>query len=717
MSPAAETELAALHELAEAWGVEPAYADAFGARREADPETVVAVLRALGAAVEGPGDAPEALGTRRRHVWTRPVEPVTVAWEGEGAEAIVRFPAGSPNAIRGELVLEGGERREVRADAGELVVAGSAEVDGREIVAARLPLPDDLPRGYHALRLEGGVPAAECLVIRAPRTTSPADSERRWGVFVPLYALRSDRDWGAGDFTDLGELVRWTERRGGQLAGILPVLAAFLEEPFEPSPYAPVSRLFWNEAYVDPERAPGWSDGVLEALPPGARRIAAERARLREMDDADLRGVLALKRDVLERLARRFFLEDGERHPDFAAFLDETPLVRDYARFRAAVELRGRAWGGWPDRMRRGELRPADYGSHAVAYHLFVQWVAARQLAAASEGGPSRSAGLYLDLPLGAHREGFDTWRFREHFALGAALGAPPDDFFGEGQNWGLPPPHPDRIRERGYAYERACLRHSLRYARTLRVDHVMGLHRLFWVPEGASAKEGLYVRYREEERWAILCLESRRHATTIVGEDLGTVPPEVREALEAHDTDRMYVAQFEARPDPQAALPPVPRRALATLDTHDTYPFAAFWSGADIQDRRERGLLDEEGAAAERKRRQKLRTALAAWLRGMSLYEGPPTGEKLLPATVAVLAESPARTVMVNLEDLWLEPRPQNVPGTPSRGNWKRKARHRLEELLDVPSAQRVLGTLTHLRGTAPVRSGEADRPDAPTG
>lgn len=711
MTAPPDVEREALGALAEAWGVQVAHVDAFGEHREAEPEAVAAVLRALGAPLERPADAPDALRERARQVWTRMLEPVTVVWEGEAGEALLRLPADASEPLRGEVVLEGGGSREVRAAPDGLAVADSADLGGRRAVARRLPLPDGLPRGYHRLRLEREGRTFESLVVRAPRTAYGGEEARRWGVFLPLYALRSGRNWGAGDYTDLRDLAGWTARQGGHLVGTVPLLAAFLDEPFDPSPYSPASRLFWSEAYVDPERAPGWSEAVLAAVPPGREALEEERAALREAPEVDLRRLMRLKREVLGRLARRFFLAGGEREPEFAAYLERVPLAREYARFRAAVELRGRGWGGWPERMRSGELRPGDYGADGVAYHLFVQWLADRQLAEAAGHGAGRGAGLYLDLPLGAHPEGFDTWRFRDHFASGVAAGAPPDDFFREGQNWGLPPLHPERIRERGYAYTRACLGHSLRRARALRVDHVMGLHRLFWVPEGAPAREGLYVRYREEELWAILCLESHRHRAAVVGEDLGTVPPEVRAALEAHDVDGMYVVQFEARPDPEEALPAVPRRSLATLNTHDMYPFAAFWSGADIQDRRERGLLDAEAAARERDRRKRIRTALATWLGGMALFDGPPTGEKVLRATIAVLGASPARTVVANLEDLWLEPRPQNVPGTPAGDNWRRKARHPLEELLDVPSVQRALGTLAHLRGTGrPPARGSGD-------
>lgn len=705
-------DVEALRELAEACGAELEYTDLLGRRRTPDPEALVAVLRALGAPVERAADAPEALRTRRWEEWRRPLPPVSVVWRDGPREVEVRLPADAAGSLPCGLELEGGGGRAVTCEPDRMPAVAAAEVEGREYQARRLSLGGPLPAGYHRVWLEVEGRRTEGLVVCAPRRAfHPPGEERRWGLFLPLYAVRSSGDWGIGGLTDLGALAAWIGEAGGHLAGTLPLLAAYLDEPFDPSPYAPVSRLFWNEAYVDPAAAPGWDPEVLEALPPGREAMEAELRALREAPQVEYRRVAALKREVLARLARRFFLAGGDRTPAFRSFLDETPRVLDYARFRAATELRGEAWPAWPERLREGELRPGDYGSDAVGYHLFVQWLAERQLAEAAGRIAGAGAGLYLDLPLGTHPAGYDVWRFRESFAEGVSVGAPPDDFFARGQDWGFPPVHPERTRELGHAYTVACLRQSLRHAAALRVDHVMAFHRLFWIPRGADARDGVYVRYPAEELWAVLCLESHRAGAVAVGEDLGTVPLEVREAMEARDVDGMYVVQFQVREDPERALPPVPRRTLAGLNTHDMYPFAAFWSGMDIRDRERLGLLGSEEAAEERRRRRRLRGALAAFLEGIALFEAPPTAAKVLRACVAYLGASPARTVVANLEDLWLEPRPQNVPGTSSAENWCRKARWPLEELGEVPAVREAVGLLVHLRGPGALRGGPRER------
>ncbi len=249
--------------------------------------------------------------------------------------------------------------------------------------------------------------------------------------------------------------------------------------------------------------------------------------------------------------------------------------MEDYAAFRAAWDARKAPWPTWPAPARDGLLREGDFGGQAKRYHLFVQWALHLQLRELSSG-PRKL--LYLDLPLGASYDGYDVWRRRDLFALEASAGAPPDDFFTKGQDWGFPPLHPERSREEGHAYFRECLANQLRYAGTLRIDHVMGLHRFFWIPKGAGPAEGTYVRYPAEELYAVACLESVRHRARIVGEDLGTVPRYVRPAMARHGILRMFVAQFGLSPDPRRALGGIPRACVASVNTHDMPTFASFW-------------------------------------------------------------------------------------------------------------------------------------------
>jgi 4-alpha-glucanotransferase len=305
---------------------------------------------------------------------------------------------------------------------------------------------------------------------------------------------------------------------------------------------------------------------------------------------------------------------------------------------------------------------------------------------------------LYLDLPLGVHTHSYDVWREREAFVLEADGGAPPDGFFTKGQNWGFPPLHPDVIRQQGYRYVLAYLRHQLRHTGLLRIDHVMGLHRLFWVPKGMEAAQGVYVRYATEELYALLNVESHRHEVVLVGENLGTVPAYVNATMARRHLQRLYVVQYALTAETETALPQVLQHTVASMNTHDMPPFAAYAQGLDIDDRQQQTLLSVEEAAEEHQQRQAYLTAL----RGFLVQQGFLTSLKadtgaVLDACLAFLSASPAALVMLNLEDLWLETQPQNFPGTHTeRPNWQSKTRYSLEEIRQLPE---VLATLERVR------------------
>jgi len=646
-----------LAELARAHGVRPSYTDASGRRVTTPPDALLGALRALGVPIERPAEAERELAERRREVVGRVVEPVIVAWDGRLRRLEVRAPPGA----RVELETEAG-------DAIELGVATAA--DGRVSLDAR----ERLPAGYHTLAVETGSGRTAATVLAAP-TRAPAIRAGSWAVFAPLYALRSDDDRGVGSFTELRALDRWAGDRGASMLNTLPLLAAFLDEPFEPSPYSPASRLFWNEAYVDVDRA-GEADAG--AHPGRGLRPAAAAGR-----DAlvDHRAVASEKRAALEPLAERFF---GREQPErYRRFLAEQPAVRDYARFRAEVDRRRAWWGDWPAGAREGRLRGAPESDPAGRYHLYAQWLAREQLADVGERAKAEGRGLYLDLPLGVNGASYDVWRHRAAFATSTSAGAPPDLFFSGGQDWGFPPLHPERIREDGYAYPRAVVANLLRYASALRIDHVMGLHRLYWIPHGLEPRHGAYVSYRAEEWYALLSIEAHRAGAAIVGEDLGTVPGYVRRAMRRHRFHTSYVIQFEADPRPGGLRDPEAGSA-ASLGTHDLPPWAAFWSGDDIERFRALGLLDARDAERRAEERARTRDAIVEGLRARGLLaEGRPNALAVLEAALRFLGRSDAALAVVAIEDLWAEDRPQNVPGTGAdRPNWRGRLRLTLDEL-----------------------------------
>jgi 4-alpha-glucanotransferase len=612
----------------------------------------------------------------------RLLEPVIVAWDGHAPSLELR-PGPAGGSLAYHLDLESGERRAQVVDLASLPEVRPAEAGDRP--GRRLTLSEPLPPGYHHLTVEVAGHSAQSLVISAPTRCFTGDGKPLWGVFLPLYALRTSRSWGAGDFSDLETLAEWTAGLGGGVVATLPLLASFLDEPCEPSPYAPASRLFWNELYIDPRRLPEMEDCLAARRLVESSEFQREVEVLRAAPRVDYPRLMTLKRRVLEELAHRFFSRPGSREEELAQFVAGKPNLDTYAAFRAVGDRRGEPWQSWPERLREGTLAAADYDDEDHRYYLWTQWAAEQQMSAMAHEARRRGPGLYLDLPLGVHGSAFDVWLERDLFAQEASAGAPPDTLFTKGQNWGFPPLQPERLRERGYDHLIDCLRHHLEHSGLLRIDHVMQLHRLFWIPRGMETSAGVYVTYPAEELYAVLSLESHRHQAMIVGENLGTVPSEVYESMDRHDVYGMYVMQYELQPGAQGGQGQrePPAKTAASLNTHDMPTFQAFLQAKDIDELQSLGFLTPEQAQAERERRAEVRRALEEALPPEQRGRGAATQEAILRQRLEILAASPARMVLVSLEDLWHEIEPQNIPGTHTeRPNWQRKARFSFEEL-----------------------------------
>ncbi|HSL72388.1 MAG TPA: 4-alpha-glucanotransferase, partial [Longimicrobiales bacterium] len=681
-----------LRRLAGLYGIQQHYTGFSGAQRQATPEAILAVLRCLGAPVQDLSDVAAASAERVNDEWQRPLDPVLIAWDGRLPPFRLRLPsAAARGRIDFELYTEDGTVR-----AGALRARPANQRSPAGTVALQAIMPIRLSDGYHELAVDAGTVRAHALIIAAPRRAYRT-AAKKWGVFLPLYALCGRGLHGVGDFGALAELASWAAAAGADLVSTLPLLANYLAEPFEPSPYAPVSRLFWNELFVDLASA-------VRTIPCPPAEAAFQEESFALAADAlntgelvDYQAVAKLKRSVLQPLAHCFFEAGGQRSGDFDAFLRDYPAAEDYAGFRACADRRKTGWQDWPADQRDGRIHERDYDRADYRYHLFAQYLASRQL---HEYSRENRAQLYLDFPLGVHASGYDVWRERDLFATGVCAGAPPDAFFTQGQNWGFPPMIPDALRADGYSYLRAALRTHLRYAGALRLDHVMALYRLYWVPEGFPADQGVYVRYPAEELYALLALESTRHATTIIGEDLGTVPHEVRAAMRRHGFLRMYVVQFEARPHSRNPLPAPPADAVVSLNTHDMPPFTAYHAALDAELRFELGLLPTAEVDRARAARVRLIGRIEAQLERAGFLHQPADAQQLRDALLAFLARSDAELLLVNLEDLWNEERPQNVPGTgPERPNWRRRARYSLEQIVNSPEINAALSRLNHLR------------------
>jgi 4-alpha-glucanotransferase len=707
---------AALDELAASYGVYTQYRDSFGHEHQASAEALVAVLSCLGASVQRLEDATSALAERRARQAAQVLAPFTVFWEGQPQRLFVGGLPQSNDRFALELQHEAGQiqRFEGRFDELEWGQGEEGRGHGAWIDLERLGAwAGGSSLGQHQVRLSSAAIGADPLsgsVLVAPERAWVPEQPRQWGVFVPTYALRG-RGLGVADVSDLHELVGWVGARRGHMIGTLPLLAQFLDELYEPSPYSPVSRLFWNEFYLDVQALPEWGECARareRAAEPG---VQAEVARLSSANRVDYRHAAALKRQVLELLAATFYAGNGPRSSEFLEFTKSGSALR-YAQFRAVVERERTRFEQWPERLQRGQVQPTDYDESACRYHLYCQFRMAQQMRRLGGSARELGLGLYLDLPVGVHSAGYDLWAERDAFLLGCCAGAPPDVVFRGGQNWGLAPLSPEGLRAQSYRYFRDVIRHHLGCAGALRIDHVMGMQRIFCIPYGMDARSGVYVGYRPEEFFAVLTLESVRHRAELIGEDLGTVPPGLPESLARHQIRRMHVVEcaIDGGTLYWGSLTP---SAVASVNTHDIMPFAAWFFARDIA-QRVAGGQDAEAARSEAERRATV-IAQLAWqlveegylpkdlaepvgararaalteapnfeaIGGLEAAASEPEIAALFGALLEKLGKSAAPLVVVNLEDTWLETRPQNTPGTDSScANWENKARLSVKSL-----------------------------------
>ena len=679
------TPQAALRQLAQAAGLQTGYVDVLGRRHRTSPDVILAALNALGITMATIEEAPAALRMFQHRRLTRRVEPTIVLRPHRRNALSIFLPLSrEPERFTVFFQQEDGTTHEWSVRSAELPRRGQEQNGTDTYSIARLGLPA-LPMGYHTLSLHfpDGIETTTHILCAPVRCWLPSEETRWWGLFLPLYALTTEQSWDAGNFSDLGTLVTWVAEQQGHVVGTLPLLDTYLDQPFDPSPYAPVSRLFWNPFYLDLTQAP-----EVDQCPEAQTLLASSTfqdalAAARASAFVDYRRGMQLRTQILQLLADSLAQHRGQRFEALQSWLHEHPEVEKYARFRAFVEQTRQGWQGWPTPQRDGQLGADDADPAIVRRFCYAQWLTEQQFLQVARSARAQHVGLYLDLPIGVHTQGYDTWRWRTNFALDMSAGAPPDAFYPEGQVWNFPPLHPLHTRENGHAYFRAIVRRHLAVGQLLRLDHVMGLHRLYWVPQGASGRDGIYVRYPAEELFAVLAIESQRAQAVLIGEDLGTVPWLVRDSMRRHHLLGMYILPFEQRGAGFATPSPL---SLAALNTHDLPPFAALWQ-----------------SWTPRQRHATLR-----WLqrRGWLLPDDSANDgacRRALEGVLTFLATSPARILLANAEDLWLETEPQNRPGTGAeQPNWRHKARLPLEAWSADPDLIHVLNRISQLRTKA---------------
>jgi 4-alpha-glucanotransferase len=549
------------------------------------------------------------------------------------------------------LVVRRGQRKRLKAPA-EIIFENGG------VLNARATLPPDLPLGYHMLRYLDGdrnirliVSPGECFLPKALRV---------WGWSAQLYALRSSQSWGMGDFANLRRLARWSAQELG--AGVLlvnPVNAASPVTPQQPSPYFPSSRRYRNLLYLSIEEIPGATELNLdlERLSVAGRALNSERR-------IDRNAVFRLKMDALKLLWARF--PGAARFDDFCA--EQAEPLAQFATFCALAEHHGSGWHSWPVDYRRPDspavVRFAADHAERVRFYQWVQWLLDEQLARAATEVP-----LMQDLPIGVDPDGADAWVWQDLFAGGFTVGAPPDEYNTRGQDWGFSPLVPWKLRHAGYEPFIQTIRATLRHAGGLRIDHVMGLFRLFWIPKNSDPGQGAYVRYPEDELLAILALESERAKAYIVGEDLGTIDEKFRRQLMNSCVLSYRLVWFENGPRAR-----FPEQALAAVTTHDLPTIAGLWTGSDLRAQRHLGLNPNEEGMSQIKKR----------LSDMSGLAPETPVEEVIRRTYRLLSEAPSMILSATLEDaLAVEERP-NMPATTGEHwpNWSLALPKSQEEL-----------------------------------
>jgi 4-alpha-glucanotransferase len=661
-----------LLDLAAAHGVATSFTDWRQHSRTVSAETLHAVLAALGVDASDPG---AALREAWDAPWRRMLPACTTATEGEARLVWMHVHDGAPAALA--IELETGGRREL-SQVDQWVPPRA--VDGRAIGEATFRIPDDLPIGYHRLVATSGATTADAPLLVAPaRVGLPArmGDARGWVLAAQLYSLRSAGSWGVGDLTDLTDLAVWSGAELGADAVLVnPLHAAEPSAPLEPSPYLPSSRRFVNPIYLRVEAVPEFA-----ALPSRARaRITVLARRVRERasgDRIDRDAAWTAKQEALRLLFA--VPRSAGREIDLAAFRRrEGAALTDFATWSVLALTHGNDARTWPEELRSpaSPAVAAFAAEHAddIDFVCWLQWLLDEQLARAQDKAASTGMGIGVmhDLAVGVHPGGADVWRLGDAYARGVSVGAPPDPFNQLGQDWVQPPWRPDVLEATGYAPFRDVIRSVLRHAGGVRIDHVIGLFRLWWVPEGRDAADGTYVHYDHEALIGVLALEAVRAGAAVVGEDLGVVDPSARTVLAARGVLGTSILWFET--DGDAALPADRWReqALASVTTHDLPPTAAYLDGAHVRLRADLGLLTrpvDEELAADRAEQQ-------VWLdelRDRDLLGADATEEETVIALHRYLGRTPARLVGAALVDLVGDRRTQNQPGTLDEyPNWR---------------------------------------------
>jgi 4-alpha-glucanotransferase len=730
------TDLGKLETLAELAGIEPGYWDIWGNRHTVSTAGKRSILGALGIPATNDKTVMDGIRALEEAPWRIPLPPAQIVREGERPRINIAVAAEDRDTnLTFQIIEEGGAYHAFVFVPREVPLVDSRVIDGRDMERRAFELPTTFPLGYHAVRVKELGDRILQLIVAPTTCYLPEEisgGAKTWGIATHLYTVRSKRNWGIGDFTDLSELVDVAAKLDAAVVGVNPLHALFPREPDRASPYSPSSRLFLNPVYLDVEAIPDFAEC------PEAKLAVEEMARdieaARRPAFVDYPAVVKLKQDVLEILFQSFQRnhaamgkEENPRKRDFMRFQEDggDPLHR-FSIFEALSEhFDGKPWQEWPKSFRQPDSRAvvkfAKENKDRLQFFQYLQWQADRQLAhaqaRAKESGVS--IGLYRDLAIGAAPDGAEAWSAQGVVVTEASVGAPPDPFNMLGQDWGTPPLHPHRMIDQAYEPFIAIVRANMHHAGALRIDHVMGLMHLFWIPGGELPASGAYLKYPFEDMLAIVALESHRNQCLVIGEDLGTVPEGFRDRMAAANVLSYKVLYFEKDGDRFKSPGEYPHLALSCISTHDLATLWGFWGDADIELKHRLKLYPSTDAErGERQARTHDRWLLLNALAAEGLLpegvnvddpDGTPMSPQLAAAIHGYVAKSSACLLMVQIDDLMEAMDQINLPGTvDERPNWRRRLPLTTDRLPHTPMVKALKKALTDRTASA-VKSSSA--------
>lgn len=708
-------------ELGRQYGIEPVYHDGLGIERQVPVPRLQQVLSSMGVQALSQKAIRDSLAHAVSRTWTQVIDSVVVRYD---SDPLFMLPLSLPlddislkeASLTVQLTDEKGACRHLCLSGSSGEVISEKTIHGLKYVKVHFPLSAKLPLGYFRLSVRVTLQSertveGQALLIVAPRKCYlPSSPKRAWGISLQLYGLRSHKNWGIGDFQDLGDVMKVAGTRWGVATiGVNPlhIPAAGLT-----SPYSPSSRLFWSPLYLNLEGVDEWQTSTGLCRKAKSRKFQQTLKQLRESSRVDYEAVGKLKWTILEelfRVFRRHHLRHNTstaRGKAFTRFVsDLDPHLTKFCTFQVLTEEVGTvAWRTWPTAFQHpgSPAVEAVRRSHPtrIQFYQYVQWLCELQLAHLDHFAKkySLSLQLYHDLPVGIHPDGADAWMFQDQLASDITVGAPPDAFNLHGQSWGLVVPNPVRLREDGYRFLRETLQQNMRHGGVLRIDHALGLFRMFWIPQGGTGKDGVYVKTYVDEILAVLALESVRRKVMVVGEDLGAVTPVIRQKLDAAGLLSYRLLFFE-RENGGAMTPPhaYPEQALVAATTHDLPTLKGFWAGRDIMIKEEGGLYPgKEDATQDWGRRAQDRQQLWEALQREDLcsVETIPASlsDGMLHVIYRYLARTPSRLLIVQLEDLLAELDTPNLPGAPESvyPSWRVRIGRELAAWLKDPAILR---------------------------